>query len=347
MMKASLPPPPQDAVPLPSWVTTNPHVVVWDDGFHPSGVAPGVTTGKMVVDQHKTSRGLFRIVDDAISDDLAAALHASAVAARVWGVYVRTTDILDRSLETYPPSKPEHERHTLALRAVRDFLCDKQVELVIPADDWKHTHGVGVWVITSSVQDTVAYHMDYAEMFRYQTNITYPPMYGATLHVSPLNVSPESCMTGGDFYANSRGLDHYKDHGYKESFAPLPTWEEMASDKTYLRAPYMHKRGIVMDGNFPHGSTPVTMLPPGMHRVVVGLNLFNHEIGPHAEAYPEHSAKFNKYVKVAQAAAAKSATLSLASIKKSPQQAAFLRYLLRKAKEKNLVRNNSFVPCEQ
>lgn len=35
-------------------------------------------------------------------------------------------------------------------------------------------------------------------------------MYGATLHVSRLNETPESHMEGGAFYANTRGLDHYK-----------------------------------------------------------------------------------------------------------------------------------------
>ncbi|KDO18619.1 hypothetical protein SPRG_21670 [Saprolegnia parasitica CBS 223.65] len=329
---------------LPAWVATNPHVVAWDDGFRPSGAAAtdaAPAPGKMVVDQPKSSPGLFRVVENAVPDAVAAALYESAVAAKVWGVYIRTSDIFDRSLEAYPATKDDHARHTLALCTIRAFLLN--AEASIPAADWANTHGVVVWVITSTVSDTVAYHMDYAEMFRYQTNVTYPPIYGATLHVSRLNETPESHMEGGAFYANTRGLDHYKEHGYKESLAPLPSVAEMTTDASYVVVPYKYKRGIVMDGNFPHGSIPVTALPSETARVVVGFNLFNFEIGPHAEAYPEHSAKFNKYVKVAQAAAAKTATLSLASIKRCPRQAAFLRFLLRKAKEKNLIQNATFV----
>ncbi|OQR94986.1 hypothetical protein THRCLA_08046 [Thraustotheca clavata] len=321
---------------VPAWTRTNNNLVEWDDGFHPSASA---SAGKIVLNQPKTTPGLFRIIENAVPDSLADSLYASAVAAKLWGVYIPTLDVKNNNLQAYPASKDEAERHTLALLAIRAFLYDSNA---ISTADWEDTHGVVVWVITSSVNDTVNYHMDYAEMFRYQTNITYPPKYGATLHVSPLNTSATTIMKGGDFYANSKGLAHYKEHGYKEAFAPLPSQEQMEKDKSYLIAPYKYKRGVIMDGNFPHGSFPVTELPQNTHRVVVGFNLFNWEIGPHAQEYPEHSSKFNKYVKVAQAACKKE-PLTLEAIKKSPQQAAFLRYLLRKAKEKNLIQNNQFV----
>jgi hypothetical protein len=42
--------------------------------------------------------------------------------------------------------------------------------------DNEDVHGISVWVIVSNVNDSVQYHIDYAEMFRYQTNIIYPPM---------------------------------------------------------------------------------------------------------------------------------------------------------------------------
>ncbi|RHY02667.1 hypothetical protein DYB25_002215 [Aphanomyces astaci] len=232
----------------------------------------------MVTDQPRALPGVFRVTENAVSESLSAQLYASAVDVRVWGVYVLTSEIFDKHLEAFPDSKEDHARHTLALHAIREFLVDSQA---LPSQDWDNTHGVVVWVITSDVDDVVAYHIDYAEMFR-------------SVH------------------------DHL--------------------------VPYTHRQGVLIDGNMPHGSTPVTRLPPGVRRVVVGLNMFNHEIGPFAQAYPEHSAKFNKYVKVAQAAAkTRQPELSVSTIRANPKQAAFLVYLLRKAKEKNLIHNNQFV----
>ena len=45
-----------------------------------------------------------------------------------------------------------------------------------------------MWLIASSLSDEVAYHIDYAEILRYQTNIIHPPLYGATLHLTPVAV---------------------------------------------------------------------------------------------------------------------------------------------------------------
>ncbi|CAK4663931.1 hypothetical protein LEN26_000633 [Aphanomyces euteiches] len=314
---------------LPSWCSGHPHMKPWDDGFLPSG-AESSAKGWMIVDQPRASRGLFRVTEDAISEDLAAKLYSSAVEVRVWGVYILKSEIFDKSLTEFPPTKEDHERHTLALHTIREFLV--QSSPLLP-QDWEQTHGVVVWVITSDTNDVVAYHMDYAEMFRYQTNVVYPPMYSGTLHVTRFRDEKErNAMQGGDFYAYECGLDHYKVHGYKAMLKPI-------SEEGQRVVTYKYRRGILVDGNFPHGSTPVTALPPSTKRVVVGLNVFNHEIGPHAQAYPEHSQKFNKYVKVAQAAAAstKDVVLSIDTIRKNPKQAALLRFLLRKAKEKQLV----------
>ncbi|ETV67991.1 hypothetical protein H257_15955 [Aphanomyces astaci] len=333
-MQATMPPPPPTtSVAIPTWFKDHPHIVPWDDGFQPTGASSASGTpssGYMVTDQPRALPGVFRVTENAVSESLAAQLYASAVDVRVWGVYVLTTEIFDKHLEAFPDSKEDHARHTLALHAIREFLVDSQA---LPSQDWDNTHGVVVWVITSDVDDVVAYHIDYAEMFRYQTNITYPPLYSGTLHVSPLSADT---IHGGAFYAHPDGLSHYKIHGYKGSQQPVTVHDHLV--------PYTHRQGVLIDGNMPHGSTPVTRLPPGVRRVVVGLNMFNHEIGPFTQAYPEHSAKFNKYVKVAQAAAkTRQPELSVSTIRANPKQAAFLVYLLRKAKEKNLIHNNQFV----
>ncbi len=82
-----------------------------------------------------------------------------------------------------------------------------------------------MWCLASGLTNQVEYHIDYAELYRftlpglpchifcrYETNIIHPPLYAGTCQVSPLAAGE---MIGGDFYANSRGLDHYKEFGYK------------------------------------------------------------------------------------------------------------------------------------
>jgi hypothetical protein len=77
----------------------------------------------------------------------------------------------------------------------------------------------------------------------------------------------------------------------------------------------------------------VRSLPPSHKRVVVGFNLFPHAIGAFVEKFPEHSDAFNRHVKLSQSAA-KQQVWSLESLKKNPRQAAFVKYLARKVREK-------------
>jgi len=73
--------------------------------------------------------------------------------------------------------------------------------------------GTAVWCLCSDETDSVQYHIDYAELYRYETNIIYPPLYAGTCQVSPIN-GPED-MEGGDFQANVTGVEHYRRFGYK------------------------------------------------------------------------------------------------------------------------------------
>jgi hypothetical protein len=59
----------------------------------------------------------------------------------------------------------------------------------------------------------VQYHIDYAELYRYETNVIYPPLYAGTCQVSPVHGDED--MVGGDFQANVRGIEHYRQFGYK------------------------------------------------------------------------------------------------------------------------------------
>ena len=217
------------------------------------------------------------------------------------------------------------DRRYLAAAAVHAFFRERCANLV--ANDWKDVHGVSVWVIASDVGDSVQYHIDYAEMLRFQTNVIYPPMYGATLHLTPTQD-----MLGGEYYANLAGLDHYREFKYKCSLDKFDL--DGNDDGNWIKVPYRYNRGILCDGNLPHFSAPITSIPDGMKRVIVGFNVWNHEIGPIVEQYPEHSSKFNKFVKLSQTAVKFKGGLTIEAVKRNPKLAAFVKLLAKKMKEK-------------
>lgn len=49
--------------------------------------------------------------------------------------------------------------------------------------------------------------------FRYETNILCPPIFAGTYQASPVRSNKD--MIGGAFMANIRGIDHYREFGYK------------------------------------------------------------------------------------------------------------------------------------
>eukprot|EP00536_Pseudo-nitzschia_multiseries_P005560 jgi/Psemu1/323937/estExt_fgenesh1_pg.C_1050003 len=303
-------------------------IVDWNDGFIPSGC--NGKQGRMVVDQPLSTPGLVAVVDNVVPDALAQALYRSAVEAKVWGEYVRKEDV-DRDggqsksdSNSNSNSNPDYsDRRSLAESVVRAFFRERCAHLV--SRDWDNVHGVSVWAIASDVGDSVRYHIDYAEMFRFQTNVIYPPMYGGTLHLTPTND-----MIGGEFCANLGGLDHYREFRYK---CPL---ESLDCDKSgdWIKVPYRYNRGTLCDGTLPHFSAPVLSIPDGRKRVIVGFNVCNHEIGPIVQAYPEHGARFNKFVKMSQTAGKFRGGLTVEAVKNNPRLAAFVKLLAKKMKEK-------------
>ena len=144
----------------------------------------------------------------------------------------------------------------------------------------------------------VPYHIDYAELYRYETNVIYPPIYAGTIQVTPVQ---DGEMRGGHFAANVRGLDHYKEFGYKTALGTSKEHVENDSlSSSWLSVPYRFNRAIVHDGDFPHLSTQIEALPVGLKRVILGFNLFTNDVGPAAQRAPEHSDKFNATVKLMQ-----------------------------------------------
>ncbi|EEY58840.1 uncharacterized protein PITG_11822 [Phytophthora infestans T30-4] len=302
----------------------------WDDGFTPSGC--NGRPGKLVRDFPRDHPGAFAVVDGAVSERTADLLYASAVKATVWGVYV---------------PDPAAYRHALARRTVQEFLMGKDAGQCITKSDWGRTHGVAVWVIASDCNDETEYHLDYAEQVRYETNVIFPPIYGATLHVRRATNSFE----GGGFHANLTGLSHYDKYGYKTRKRPHRlTTDELEtlskSEPGWKHVAYRYRRGILCDGEFPHFSGRVRTLPSSpdlpVKRVIVGFNLFPSEIGTCVAKFPEHSGAFNRYVKLSQAAVKQTKLLSttsnkggwtLESVRANPKQAAFLKLLARKVRE--------------
>jgi hypothetical protein len=159
-----------------------------------------------------------------------------------------------------------------------------------------------VWCLTSDETASVQYHIDYAELYRYETNIIYPPIYAGTCHLSPLNGDAD--MVGGDFQANVRGVDHYRQFGYKGKKASPEAFQEDLQSADWVRARYRLNRGILHDGNYPHLSTKVTYLKPGTKRVILGFNSFPAAVGECCTRAPEHSDAFNRTIKLYQTMAA-------------------------------------------
>lgn len=87
----------------------------------------------------------------------------------------------------------------------------------------------------------------------------------------------------------------------------LSTPEETAKDlqsSDWIHARYRRNRGIVHDGNFPHLSTPITHIKPGLKRVILGFNSFPTVLGECCMRAPEHSDAFNRTIKLYQTMAA-------------------------------------------
>jgi hypothetical protein len=253
-------------------------------------------------------------------------------------------------LELDEAESPEAYCHALARRTAQELLGGKDGGQRITTSDWRRTHGLAVWVITSGCDDETEYHLDYAEQVRYEINVVFHPLYGATLHVSPLHdtgadgeqeekastlnqTRATSAFEGGGFHVNLAGPAHYDEYGYKTRKQPhrLATdeLEQLISSEPGLqRMPYKYRRGILCEGELPHFSGRVRIeltsvaSPTGaahcelpLKGVVVGFTLSPSEIGACVAKFLEHSGAFNRYVKLSQAAVKQTKLLSAASDK--------------------------------
>jgi hypothetical protein len=112
-------------------------------------------------------------------------------------------------------------------------------------------------------------------------------------------------MEGGDFCANVDGLQHYKHFGYKGKLQSKEEFDlDFSLSRSWIRVPYKYNRGIFHDGNFPHLSTRISSIRPGIRRVILGFNCFPIELAECNARAPEHSDAFNRTIKLYQTLAA-------------------------------------------
>ena len=229
----------------------------------------------------------------------------------------------------------EDIRHLLAVETVATFFLetipkrtgtacvarddDKDAEKLFSDSEFRSkAHGVAVWALSSTVGNAVQYHIDYAELLRYEENVIVPPLWAGTCQVSSLRScnttkSQLECreMQGGEFCVNLRGLSHYSDHGYKGSKSgdPMGGWKRPSldgrrdcgvhvSEDSWVTIPYAHCRGIAHCGELPHLSSPIESIDGDCSRVIIGFNVFGHDVGHLVSKAPEHSKAFRRKVKL-------------------------------------------------
>ena len=290
--------------------TTTTRVVPFEDGQRPGGATNKATT-LLVEDTAKASSHFVAVFDGVLPDAWCDRVYAYAVAkGRPWGAYVPSADVTDPSISPdalWDLGGPVNAERAMALVVTRELVFNKGHGYV--ASDADKIAGTAVWCLASGISNEVEYHIDYAELYRYETNTIHPPLYAATCNVSPFHGAGD--MVGGDFCVNLGGLPHYKKFGYKGRLASKEAFaEDLATGTDWLTVRYKRNRGILYDGTLPHLSTPVKEIHAAAastaddgaprRRVILGLNCFTHEVDACCRRAPEHSDAFNRTVKLYQ-----------------------------------------------
>jgi len=298
------------------------------------GHRPGNTSEKtrLALNLNKQSTRFLSVFDDLLDRIWCDRAYNYALSrnGKPFGVYIQTTDALDPALSAEELWAAKDYQRALALVTTRALVFERAHGAL--KDDIEAIHGTAVWCLSSGVSNSVQYHIDYAELYRYETNVIHPPLYAGTCQVSPIGRGE---MSGGSFCANMQGLKHYQRFGYKgkiavaqaeaqahahahaqasneaapaapASPAPVLTSEavllqDMQQDSAWQEIRYKCNRGILHDGDLPHLSTPITHIVPGKRRVIFGFNCFTEEVGACCIRAPEHSDAFNRTVKLYQA----------------------------------------------
>lgn len=314
----------------------------WDDGHKPAG-APDAPTMMTILESERSASKMLSIFDEVLPPALARSFYDHTIDndGNPWGTYVTldesaASDDSQCTPEALGRMSTEETQRSIAMCAVKHLFIKRAGPLL--ERDYHKIHGVAVWSLSAGIGSQVRYHIDYAELYRYKTNVICPPLYAGTMHLTPVE---DGEMIGGDFFANIQGLDHYRKTGYKCKLAPSTdgVLEDLAQGSDWLKVPFRFNRAIVHDGDFPHLSTTIQDMPTRLKRVILGFNLFTHDVGPDTAIAPEHSPKFNATVKLYEAmnAATKKSDkgqVTIADVKKNKGLAKLLVLLARQKKIK-------------
>jgi hypothetical protein len=260
----------------------------------------------------------FRVFDDFLPPLWCERAYAyAAERKKPWGFYVVTKELCLSLDEAQFAAAAEElwasgqAQKALSLVATRSLLVTHG-NVHSDSSLLERIDGTAVWCLTSSEKAFVQYHLDYAELYRYETNNIIPPILAGTCHVSPID-GPED-MEGGAFRANVNGIEHYRQWGYKgrlvgssssdssSSSSDKPLHEDGAPG--WITVPYKRNRGILHDGEYPHLSTPIRSIRSGLQRVILGFNCFGKDLSECCSRAPEHSDAFNRTIKLYQTMAA-------------------------------------------
>ena len=232
---------------------------------------------------------------------------------RSWGTYVTLAEATTEEADDGGSSsgeprggkarggEAEARERRLAAQLVRALWLGAggaAAELLAP--ERHRVHGFALWANAASQGEECAYHLDYAELHRRRQGILHPPILASTMHVTDFRSSGAAggAMRGGEFGVNTQGLSHYLRFGHHGVLAradPAAFGRDWAGGDGWVKAGYRFRRAILFDGELPHCATPVEALPAAhLKRVVVGINVFDTDVGPHVAGAPVHSAAYRR-----------------------------------------------------
>ncbi len=267
---------------------------IFDDGHK-----PGQTTSPTTLTLHsgKQSSNFVAVFDHCLPEIWCSRSYIYSIErVKPWGVFISTKDALNSSIDPEDLWNLGEFEKSIALVTLRSHIFGKCKDII--GKDLDHIYGTVVWSLASGLSNEVQYHIDYAELYRYESNNICPPLYAGTCQVSPLNTEE---VVGGDFMVNIGGLNHYRKFGYKAKFVTDEMLQTDLNSSDWITIKYRENRGIIHDGDLPHLSTRIKYIHGTKKRVILGFNCFTKAVGPCCERAPEHSDAFNRTIKLYQA----------------------------------------------
>jgi hypothetical protein len=300
------------------------HLEHFIDGHVPENISSTTSQTKLVKYNDEPTTPSVQIYSNVLPPSLCQQIYNHTVKSDIpWGTYVTKEEALNCSLEETTgvdatlctdgnnAFTPSDMIQILATRATHHFIFkandnsqSEQIHQVIgkrlrPENDAR-IHGVQLWALPATKGSSVPYHIDYAEYIRYTENVIVTPLYAGTVQCTSHKI------TGGTFAVHQGGLAHYQEYGYKgrnkDDKDRMAGWTdnnvgEVCMSNGWVSIPYKLNQGILHSGTLPHLSGHIIDIDKGK-RVIVGFNVFGHDVGEFVRKCPEHSDKFRKMVKL-------------------------------------------------